>query len=88
MVKEKKGRDVGSEMDSSVTDNRQDRWKWEQIPSILMIASVGDASPPQQGTSADICLADSIVPSSPGQTGTMHSDLVPLALGSSGEAQP
>lgn len=88
MVKEKENRDVGSEIDSTVTDNRQDRWKWERIPSIPMIASVGDASPLQQGTSADICLADCIVPSSPGQTGTMHSDLVPLGLGTSGEAQP
>lgn len=84
----KKIRDVGSEMESSVTDNRQDRWKWKRNPRIPIGASPTEASSLQQGTSADICLADCIVPSSPGQTGTMHSDLVPLGLGSSGEAQP
>lgn len=87
-LKKKKIRDVGSEIDSTATDNRQDRWKWERIPSIPMIASVGDASPLQQGISADICLADCIVPSSPGQTGTMRSEQMPLGLGTSGEAQP
>lgn len=88
MVKEKKNRDVGSEIDSTVTENRQDRWKWKRIPRIPIGASPTEASSLQQGTSADIGLADCIVSSSPGQTGTMHSDLVPLGLGTSGEAQP